>query len=63
MRPACGRHSLADERLFVEALHHHHVGYQLHVVRNAKDVLQVAQTAGNPGQLACPNIFILDLVS
>jgi CheY-like chemotaxis protein len=53
--------SPADQRLFVEALRHHELDHNLHIVNNGEEALRVATKAGHPESPPCPDIFVLDL--
>lgn len=50
----------ADQRLLMEALRHHDLEHELHVIANGEDALQAVQAVGQ-GTLPCPDLLILDL--
>ena len=51
----------ADVILFREALEHHHIEYQLHVVGDGQSALQFVAQMGSSPETPCPDLMLLDL--
>ena len=51
----------ADVLLFREALQHHHIQHQLHVVSDGQAALQFVAQMGTSPELPCPDLMLLDL--
>jgi chemotaxis family two-component system response regulator Rcp1 len=51
----------ADVILFREALEHHHIEYQFHVVDDGKAALQFVAQMGTSPEIPYPDLMLLDL--
>jgi CheY-like chemotaxis protein len=51
----------ADVILFREALKHHHIEHQLHVVSDGQSALQFISQMGFSPEMPCPDLMLLDL--
>jgi CheY-like chemotaxis protein len=50
-----------DVLLVQQALAEHHLPHKLHVVRDGEEALRFVACMGQPGQMPCPDILLLDL--
>ena len=50
-----------DVLLVRQALEEHHIEHELHVVRDGAAALDYLARMGEPGQVPCPDIILLDL--
>jgi two-component system, chemotaxis family, response regulator Rcp1 len=50
-----------DVLLVRRALDHHHLEYELHVVKDGEEALDFVCHMGKPGYAACPDVMLLDL--
>ena len=53
--------NLGDVLLVEEALQEHHLEYELHVVHDGADALQLIAQMGTSGGIPCPDVMLLDL--
>src|SRR5271156_5976367 len=53
--------SHADVILFREALQHHHIEHQLHIVGDGQSALQFVAQMGTSPEMPCPDLMLLDL--
>ena|SRR5579871_598333 len=51
----------ADVILFREALQHHHIEHQLHVVSDGQAALRFIREMGTSPDMPCPDLMFLDL--
>lgn len=51
----------ADVILFQEALQHHHIEHQLHVVSDGQAALDFVARMGTSPETPCPDVMLLDL--
>jgi CheY-like chemotaxis protein len=50
-----------DILLVTDALDSHNISYQLHVVRAGDEALAFIDRMGQPGDVTCPDVMLLDL--
>jgi CheY-like chemotaxis protein len=53
--------NLGDVLLVRDALKSHKVPHQLHVVRDGEEALAFMDRMGEPGEIPCPDVMLLDL--
>jgi CheY-like chemotaxis protein len=53
--------NLADILLVQKALEEHRITHELHVVRDGAEALAFLARVGQPGQIPCPDVVLLDL--